>query len=243
MKKRFLTLAVLGTVALASPMFGAIESQLILDDGAGSVATIDVNTGNIVTCMGACAGLLTISTGDHATLVVTGTLGQFNITSTGTGGAVSVDPTLQNLNELSIASTGAGTLTITYTDTDYTDFGASFLLGISGVQSVETSASLTSFSAFASGANAVPAGSLIGAFNNNTGLVFANSGVFANPVGASGSLTSVITTAFAAAGTIQANLTISNVVVPEPASVALFGTLLLVSGFAMRRKFGRATNN
>src|SRR4051812_17682796 len=55
----------------STQMFAALEDQLILNAN-GSVCTINVSTGNVVTTAGACANLNINSTGDH---------GQINVSS------------------------------------------------------------------------------------------------------------------------------------------------------------------
>jgi hypothetical protein len=116
-------------------------------------------------------------------------------------------------------------LTMTFTDTDYTDFGPGFLIGISGVNGAGITTSKASFSAFQDNTDAIPAANLIGSFLNQTGLSYNNGGTFANPGGAAGSLTSMTVFNFSGLGTMQANFTIS--AVPEPASIVFLGTVLL----------------
>ena len=62
---------------------------------------------------------------------------------------------------------------------------------------------------------------------------------FANPIGASGSLTERISLHFVGAGEIDTGFTIANVAVPEPASVVFLGTTCWVTGL-LRKKFKRA---
>lgn len=222
--------AVLLLFGCASRSFAAVETQMILDDGVGDIATITVSTGNVVGCSGTCGGLtVQNSSGDHKILTVLGTLGQFSISSTGHGRDASVRPTLQSFNQIDATSSGSGTLTVTYTDTSYTDFALNgFAMSVSGVDNVQIASSKTSFKAYADSLNGLPAdaaGSLIGKFDNMTGTSYNAGSNFANPIGSSGSLESKIIMAFSGTGTLQANLDISNV--PEPASIVFLGTVLL----------------
>jgi len=225
-------------------MFAAIETQLFLDAGGGVTATIDVNTGNVVTCTdtgGGCSGLLFTSSGDHGTLQVTGTLGTFTINATGKGEIDTVDPTKQNLNQIEVQNAGApGTLIAVFTDTSYVNLGPQFVLAASTVNDAQIAGSTTDFSALGSAANSVPATTLIGSFSGLTGLSDSASGLFANPIGATGSLTTRTVINFSGAGAVQANFTIANAAVPEPASISLLGTVLLFGTFVVRRKYKRA---
>lgn len=242
-------LVVLALMLLCVPqMFAAIVTELVLSDGTNT-ATIDVETGNVVTCTGACGGFTTVSGTDHGTVIVIGTLGQFDINITGKGDAATIDPTLMNLNQIDVSSTGAGTLSVLFTDTGVTKPADSFLLGVSGVLDTQISTSQLDFSALMSGSDfgaqvppgVAPAGTLIGQFLNQTGLVLAASGTFANPLPGTVPYTLQSQTVFdfTGAGSIQANFTISNNTVPEPASIVLFGTLLLVTTIGLRRNLRR----
>jgi hypothetical protein len=227
-------------------MFAAIETQLFLDAGGGVTATIDVNTGNVVTCSdtgGGCLGLIFTSTADHGTLQVTGTLGTFTINATGKGELDTIDPTKQNLNQIEVQNAGgAGTLIAIFTDTDYVALGSQFILAASTTIDSQIATSTVDFSGLGSAANSVPAGTLIGSFLGLTGNSASASGTFANPIGATGSLTTNTVLNFSGAGAIQANFTISTAgtQVPEPASISLLGTVLLFGTFVARRKFKRA---
>jgi hypothetical protein len=206
----------------------SIVEQLDLDAGGANQATIQVDDLGFVTCSGACGGLSTTlsPTGAYGTLNVIGKLGQFTIGATAVGGLDAHSPTLQNLNQINASSTGAGTLTARFTNTDYCMggggcFGAQFLLGVSHTTDVQIMGSTIDYSAFADSGNAIPAGSLIGSFML-TGLSNGTSGFFANPVGIGGSLSTLQVMHFTGVGTIQANMSISTFV-PEPSTLALFG--------------------
>jgi len=229
----------------ASQAFAVVKTELFLDAGGGTTATIDVSDLGIVTCTGTCGGLIFPAfLTPHTTLLVTGALGQFTIDSTGVGGVDASAPTLQDLNQIEASSSGAGTLFTEFTDTDYClgaggCFGTQFVLSASTVNDTGIAASTTDFAGFADGSDAVPAGTLIGVFMNLTGLSDNASGVFPNPVGSSGSLSSAANLTFTGTGRIQANFQISSLnTVPEPASILLFGTLVGLVAL----KFGRKTH-
>ncbi len=213
-------------------------TSMLLDAGGGVTATIDVATGNIVTCAGTCGGLVITSTGEHSVLTVNGTIGQFSVNATGRGGLATIDPTLQNLDQTSVASAGPGTLRITYSDTGYL-FGPDFTLSMSTVSDVQIAASTTDFLGYADGANTIPADSLIGAV---TGLLGPSDSAWlsaVNPVGASGSLSSWTKIDFSGAGTVQTNFTISSSPpppVPEPSSFMLLGSGMAGMIGVIRRK-------
>lgn len=233
-------LAVLALVAAPAASAATIE-QMFFDAGGGVTATIDVDNLGFVTCGGTCIGLVFPgSITPHTTLQVTGTLGQFTLNATGVGGSSALPPTLQNLNQINAATTGAGTLFTSFTDTDYClggggCFGPGFVISVSTVNNTAIAASKTDFASFVDGANTIPAGTLIGSFSGLTGLSDNASGFFSNPNGTSGSLTSSTLISFTGAGTVQANLQISTAV-PEPATVGLLGLGLGLVVFKVRRR-------
>jgi hypothetical protein len=211
--------------------------QLFFDAGGGTTATINVDNLGFVTCSGTCGGIIApASITPHTTLQVTGTLGQFTLNATGVGGATAIAPTLQNLNQIEAASSGAGTLLTSFTDTDYFCpptgcFGSTFIISVSTTNNTGIAASTTTFAAFADAGNGIPAGTLIGTFAPLTGLADADAGSFANLVGGTGSLTSTTSIHFTGKGAVQANMQISSVgptthtTTPEPSSLALFGMM------------------
>ena len=233
-----LTVVFAGFASLtASVAQASTIEQLFFDAGGGTTATINVDNLGLVTCSGTCGGIVApASITPHTTLQVTGTLGQFTLNATGVGGATAIAPTLQNLNQIEAASSGAGTLLTSFTDTDYFCpptgcFGSTFIISVSTVNDTKIATSTTTFASFVNAANGIPAGTLIGSFAPLTGLADADSGSFANPVGATGSISSTTSIHFTGSGTVQANLQISTLgptthtTTPEPSSLALFGIM------------------
>jgi hypothetical protein len=246
MKRKFVLFSGLFFMT-ASQAVAVVKTELFLDAGSGTTATVDVSDLGIVTCSGTCGGL--IFPGfllPHTELIVEGTIGQFTIDATGVGGLTAISPTLQDLNQIEAASSGSGTLFTEFTDTDYCMgggkcFGNQFVLSASTVNDTGIAASTTSFASFADASNAVPAGTLIGSFMNLTGLSDSTSGTFANPIGTSGSLSTATSMAFAGSGEIQANFQISTaggvkIFTPEPASIMLFGSIVGLAALKFRRK-------
>jgi hypothetical protein len=245
MKKTILGVAACCLLLAVSQANAAILTEMFINAGS-TTATIDVDQLGTVTCSGDCGTLVfPASLAAHTTLQVTGKIGEFTINATGIGGLDAIAPTLQNLNQIEVASSGSGTLAVQFTDTDYCGsgagrcFGSQFVLSASTVNDTGIVGSTTDFAAFVDGSNAVPAGTLIGSFAGLTGLSDKASGTFANPNGTSGSLTSATSIHFTGAGTVQANMQISSAAVtPEPGTVGLFltGAGLLIVGLRRRKR-------
>jgi hypothetical protein len=246
-----------GTVAHASPITppGTIE-QLIVDANNGHSAEFDVDALGIVSCFGDCsvfnfAATITPHT-DLAVATKTGsTLGGFDVSVTGRGGASVVPPALQNLtqgNVLDIHGATSGSFTTIFTDTGYcttntpgfpggTCFGSTFTLGMTNLPDLPTEAAAsTMFAAFVSPGTTIPAGMLVNAPAGTTipglGSVSLTA---ANPNGSGGSLTTETFTTFPVKGSVQTTFTISTAV-PEPSTFAFFGIAAGLVGFKLRRR-------
>jgi hypothetical protein len=247
MLKRAKFLVVGLTLMAASQAIAAVKTEMVLDAGGGITATIDVDDLGFVTCSGTCSGLSTSydlsGVSAHGTLTVTGTIGVFFINqATGVGGLDEFALGRQDVNTLDSTSSAAGTLTVTFTDTDFCltggggCFGNQFLLTAS-TNSSTTLGSTASFAGFVSGANTIPAGTLIGAFSNlsnaSTGAV-----AFANPNGTGGSLTSITQINFNSAGQMNTGFEIATTApVPETATISMLGLVLSVTMLKLRQKF------
>jgi hypothetical protein len=211
-------------------MFAATADELVLNDGVGDVATITVDGGGVLACAGACGGftILAAPGGAHGEIVVDGNLGQFNLSVTAKGGGASTLPTLQNLNQINATSSGAGTLTSTFTDTGYTQVMPTLNIADSNTTDRQISTSTIKFTVSTDAGNAIPAGTsiytdtLTGHSDDNG----ADGVDVANPNFPNASITSQTVMTFKGTGDIQANITVANAV-PEPASIVFLGTMLL----------------
>jgi hypothetical protein len=242
---RVLTLMVV-LIATACLMQGAISTELVLSDGTNSV-TIDQN--GVATTVGTATVTTASGSGPGGTIVFVGSVGAFSVNiTTGRGGAVEVRPALINVNSIDVQSVGAGDLTIQFSDTNFTDLAPTLNLSASVTFTAANipHGSTATFTGLGSAANTIPAATMIGAlgpFTDNSSPG-AQSGSdtkdFANPIGATGSLTETIALHFTGASEIDTGFTIANVVVPEPASVVLLGTTLLGVTALLRKKSKRA---
>jgi len=244
MKKRILTLLAPAVLALVcAPLQAATTTLLTMADGLGDSVSIDQN--GAVTGTGSFTDLSSSGSGPHATITFVGSVGSFDfIVTTGRGGGVEVLPALMNLNSIDAIATGAGTLVTTFTDTDYTDLAGQLNLSASNTfTAVTANGSTADFSGYASAANTIPATTLIGDLatftdaSNPSAQSNAVNKNYAKPfVGASGSLTEVVTLTFTGAGEIDSGFTIANIAVPEPASVVFLGSTLLGLTALFRKK-------
>jgi len=212
--------------------------EMVISNGAGDSLTVN-ETGGVVT--ESSIGAVTFITGVYTPgfgLTIQALVGQFQVETTGEGHGDVTQPTLADLNQIQAStSRAAGTLNVVFTDTGYTDFGIGFLLGVSGTNDKGIIASTADFSTSVDAANAIPAGTLVGSIDGETGnptTSYSTVETFTNPIGTSGSLTEHTTLHFTGQGAMQANFTIS--AVPEPASVLLFGGVLLLSTRVLRKK-------
>jgi hypothetical protein len=254
MTKRFLTVAAATAMVLAfsQQMFAAITEELTLTaNGITATVTWDTVTGLSVVCStaGQCGNLTThfstddvLSTENHGTIetLVGASFQGYTLSDTAVGADDSTLPTLQDLNQINADKTsgGAGVLTSTFTDTQYTDLSSMLNVADSNVSDAQIKTSTIAFNVYTDAGNAIPAGtsvetnSLTGESNSNgIGGV-----VVGNPNFPDGSLTSQTIMTFAGLGSIQANISISNVAVPEPASIVLLGTMILGLTALIRKK-------
>jgi len=260
MAKRFLTVAAMVAIALAfAPcMHADIATELILSDGTDTV-TIDVSSTNVVTVTcnaGSCGDITQANVGSkitvdyaHGTISVSHAAfgSQFTISATAQGGVDSLPlPTLQNLNQLDATSTGSGTLTSTFTDTQYPNLSPILNVADSNTTDAGISSSTIDFYTYTDGTDGVPAeaagnpvshNQLTNHSDNNSldGVDYTNP----NPTPPNSSLESKTVMAFTGAGHIQANITISNVVVPEPASIIFLGTLVFGLTAVIRKRHAK----
>jgi hypothetical protein len=243
MKKTLLTVAATAALVLACTprMEAAALTVLTLDAGGGITASID-ETG---ACTGSCANLTITVDGAHGTITAktkkNTDFGGYVINATGVGGDDSFLPTLQNLNQIEADSlnAGGGTLTATFTDTHYPNMSPLLHVADSQTTNTQIDTSTIKFSVFTDVGNAIPAGTQIET-DTQSGDSTAFSGNFANP-NLTGSLTTQTVMAFTGVGAIQANITVANVIVPEPAGIVLMGTTLLAVSALIRRKQAKRT--
>jgi hypothetical protein len=259
MTKRLPIGAALAVFALAfvPQMRAAVVTELVLSDSFGDKVTIDLNTTGplvTVTCNsgGATCGTITTANigtvvfGDvvHGTInIVHGTLGTggktFTLSDTAVGGADSTLPTLQDLNQINANATAAGgTLTSTFTDTMYPSLASTLNVADSNVTDVGISLGSTiKFTISTDAGNAIPAGTSVYT-NTLSGHTDDNGAGGVNVVNpnASGSLSSMTVMTFTGVGQIQANVSTSNVNVPEPAGTVLLGTLVIGLAMFLRKK-------
>jgi hypothetical protein len=143
---------------------------------------------------------------------------------------------LLNIVTLNTLSTGAGTLTIEFSDSDYSDLKDTLQLGATAnFQSTADTGSTATMTAFVNGSSIGSLPTFTKTANEGDLQVLSNSKVFANPSFPNGDLKGQIVLSFAGAGEIDTNLTIANAV-PEPASMLLSGVALIGLGSLLRKK-------
>jgi hypothetical protein len=217
------------------------------DFDPGSALTV-----NNFTIIGQDGGVITAShagglaSQDQSLSVSNMTFMGYNITDTATGWAGSTNPTLQTFNQVD-AQGGAGLVHAEFTDINYntpgTPLSSTFNAAESETTDSQISTSTVQFTVLDDATNAIPAATplytntLMGASNSNgTGGVN-----FANPnTTGSVSISTDTVLNFTGVGKIQANTTVSNVLVPEPAGIVLLGTMVLgLTGFIRKKQVKR----
>ena len=231
---------------VASQMHAATISELIIDAGGGTTADLMVDQLGAVTCGGSGCGGLTFDPVivPHGTLNVTGSIGMFTIsTLAGVGGVGVTPPALLNLTQNDATSTGAGTLTISWSDTDYglgggNAWGSNFNISVQSNPDNAIVASTVTGQALADPANTLGGGTILDSFSL-TGVSSHVNNV-ANPIGSNtGSLTAITQLNFSGVGHIQSTFTISSAgttATPEPGTVSLLGLGAGVFFLGLRRK-------
>jgi hypothetical protein len=231
--------------ALASlPIQAANTEDLIVSDGLGDSVT--VNQSGAVTGTGAFT--VTSATGGGGDITFLGTVGTYSFDlDSGQAFPGTTLPTLMNTTTINTESTGAGTLTVTFSQTGYTGLSGTLTESASDTYTANTpNGSTASFSGYTNSAGTLNSTSnLIGTVLSSTDTSFplsqsdAATHNYSNPGAAHGSLTEVITLGFAGAGTIDTGFTISDVAVPEPASIVFLGSTLLGLAGLFRKKLGK----
>lgn len=229
-----------------SAAYGSTIQELILDDTVGHSATIAVDNLGVVTCIGTCGGLTipTVTT-PHGTLSIFGVLGQFTIQVTDMGGATSIYPTMQNVTQISVASTAAGTLKTSFTDTGYClggggggCFGDAFRVSMTNNPGAAISDSSSTFGVMMDMLNGIPAGTLVSSDTLTGTTARVNS--YDNPLDSpSGSLSTSIAISFTGRGSVQTTLQVSAVssTVPEPSTFAMFTVAAGLLAFKVRQHY------
>ena len=215
-----------------SQMNAASISELFIDAGSGNTADILVDTIGAVTCSGAGCGGLTIPSAitPHGSLMVTGAIGNFDITTiAGVGGLGVIPPALLNLTQNEARTAGAGDLLVKYSDTDFClgggpCWGGKFNVAVQSNPDFALSASTLTGAALADSANTLLGGAPIDGPFTLTG-VDTHVSTVNNPFGSGsgGSLSAITQFHFSGAGHIQSSFTISSAGVPEPGTVGLLG--------------------
>jgi len=230
-------------------MFAAIEMELDLNAN-GTKCSVFVNTGGTVTTSGTCTNLTTsLSGGDHGQLTVgtkTGkTFGGIVFTDTAQGHGFVAPPQLQDVNQTQATSSSAtGTFTTLFTDTDVVPATPQF--AITTTFNAISKAGTADFFAYNSkdkpgDIDILPAAHLIGKTMGEAGPVTSNSNIYLDPdPGAPYSLTTQLVIHFVKRSqVVTASQQIAAFGVPEPGSIVLMGTMLLLSGAGLRRKLKR----
>ena len=229
---------------VAPSMFAAVTMELDLNAN-GTTCTVQVLTGSVISTSGTCGNLdISVSGGDHGQLQVstkTGLLfGGITFTDTSQGHEFVTVPQLQNQNQTQASSASAsGTFSSIFTDTDVPTVANSF--GVTTTLNALTLGGTGDFFALNSNTNGIPATSLISSKLGQAGPSTSTFTTAANPSpGTPYSLTTQIVIHFAKKNqAVTSSQQIAAVNVPEPASIMLMGSMLLLTGLGLRRKMTR----
>jgi hypothetical protein len=224
MKTRFKNIAMLAAIGVAglvlAPQANATV-QITLTNGASTVTVIDGGAGD------SCAAVNCVT--------FNGALGNYIVNvSTGFSNLNGVNPFL-DLNSINVApNANAGLLTIKTSQTGYTFQSPQFQLSVGGTSSL---GGASSFAAYGGNSNTIfDTSHQIGSLtfpSRPYSAVATGGGNTVNPY----SLTLVATLNGLTAGVASFDAELSSV--PEPASMALLGAVLLFTGTAFRRKLRR----
>ena len=232
-----LALALTGFLFLASAPPAQAVFELVLADGAGNSITLNSITG--CTAVGATSGCGGgVIGGGFATYV--GFIGTFvlNVT-TGTSKPITILPTLMDLNSINIqANPAGGGMVITWSDTGW--FAVPQFQMTAAADLTAPPGSSITYDAYYDAANAVSATTTLigtlGPFAPGAFLGTLSSGVA--PPGPPYSLTQKLTYVFTGSGISSGDYEL--VAIPEPATVALLGGVLLLTCGALRRRLRRS---
>jgi hypothetical protein len=239
----------------ASQIYAATISELTLDAGGGTTADIMVDQIGAVTCSGTgCGGLnLPSSISPHGTLNVTGNIGIFTVSTLAAVGGLGVGgSSLLNLTQNQATSTGSGTLTVSWSDTDYgmgggNAWGTSFDIRATSAPDTTVSGSTITGLALADAANTLGGGTVLDGPFTLTGVDLHHV-VVANSTGSTtGSLTAITRFDFTGTGCTaaqpchnQSAFTISSAGttggVPEPGTLSMLGLGACALFLKLRRK-------
>ncbi|MEO8368209.1 MAG: PEP-CTERM sorting domain-containing protein [Candidatus Solibacter sp.] len=226
MKIKTFTMLAMGIVAVSgmAPRANATV-QVTLANGASSVTIIDGGVGDVCGGVGIFDDCVTFS----------GVLGNYRI-NVSTGIAQNGTNPFLDLNSVNLTSvSNAGTLTVSTSANGFTAPAPQFHFEVGGTSSLGGS---SSFAAYGGNSNGLM--DLSHQIGNT--LVFPTS-PFSNVTNGSGatvgtySLSIVATLVGVSAGTVSFDAALN--AVPEPATMALLGVVLLFSGSAIRRKYRR----
>lgn len=245
--KTTMTLIGAAVFALASlPIQAAATEDLVLSDGLGD--TVTVNQSGAVTGTGSFT--VTAAAGSGGDITFLGTVGQFSFDlDSGQAYPGTTLPTLMNTTTINTeAKTGGGALTVTFSQTGYSGLTPTLIESASDTYTADTpNGSTAVFNGYTNASDTINATTTsIGTVLSSTDTAFpasqsdAATASFGNAnTGAGVSLTEVITLGFKGVGTIDTGFTISNVAVPEPASIVFLGSTLLGLAGLFRKKLAK----